>query len=77
MEQESSHWPVTRKTKHLFRNVYMIFYLARDERKTSVKWYRVLGSLKYWAILIATFGYYWSIEAILIYSVLPTRHARL
>ena len=49
----------------------LIYYYCSSEgkRRTTIKWYKALKSLKYWAILFATFGYYWSSEGILVYTV--------
>ena len=57
-------------TRHMWRNVSgILIYLRREERRPTPKWYKALKSLKYWAILVATFGYYWSSEGILVYTV--------
>ena len=70
-DEESAHQYVTIHAKALYiiRNVFGILHLKRKVRRTTVKWYNALKSLKYWAILVATFGYYWSSEGILVYSV--------
>ena len=56
-DEESSHQYKTIASK--------ILYMWRS----TIKICKALKSLKYWAILIATFGYYWSSESILVYTV--------
>ena len=71
LDEESSHQYKTMlsKVKYMCRNVFNVFSLRRKERRSTIKWYKALKSLKYWAILFATFGYYWSSESILVYTV--------
>ena len=70
-DEESAHQyrTIYSKAFYMIHNVGSILHLKRKVRRTTVKWYKALTSLKYWAILVATFGYYWSSEGILVYSV--------
>ena len=56
-------------TRYIINKVVTLYRLRRTVIRDTGKWYKALKSMKYWAILVATFGYYWSSEGILVYTV--------
>ena len=68
-ESSTQCMTISARVFYMMRNVYRILLFRRTVRREPVKWYKAFKSVKYWAILVATFGYYWSSEGILVYTV--------